>query len=550
VDKPTAPSVLATLAPIDRDLLALASAQRVVTTGQLERLFPQVAVRTLRYRTARLVAAGLLGRTRPYRARGSAPSYFWPTRAADASVRGAVPAQGGSRNGPNPFFLAHAASITELYVGLATGGAPGLRLERFVREADAREAFRLEGRVRAIAPDARIELRDDADRLLLAHVEVDRGTMSIPRLKAKAAGYAAYWFAGPWSETYPFCPALIFLTTTEARARSVLAVLGDTAKRARHSYFHGTPQLSISACAMVDDQRRALTDACWQFFAQEGAFELGPCLAVARARVDQALATAAKQREAREERLARLRADPALLAEHLRGFEPTRVRERLAGFGGTGGQALRMLLEASGPPSVIEGEALAAVATYLGEHLLELDGDPGTKPAPEHEAQVARLANSYHARQLDLLEGLIARHGPLPSLLLARNQLRRGTLFSSVEERTIPDRAQREAELQRAQLQRYVDYLNERERRVREATGIVSRLFGRTGRVDANLDLVDLTFLRICRDCGETAFPGRDTAVEPLSPAQICPRCGGSSLQPPDGPASVADLATMHHPSP
>ena len=406
----------------------------------------------------------------------------------------------------------------------------------------------MQGRPRAIAPDARIELRDGVDRLLLAHVEVDRGTMSIPRLRAKAAGYGAYWYAGPWATAYPFCPALIVLTTTEARARSILAVFGDAAQRARRSYVHGDPQLSVAACAMVDDQVRALTDACWRFLGHDGTFELGPCLEVARRRLDEALATAAKQKAERAERLATLRADPELMAEHLRGLERSRVRERLAGFGAIGCQALQILLDASRRQlSVVEREAVAAVAAYLGAHGLGLDGDPGATPASEQQAAVARLADSYRARQLDLMEGLVARHGPLPGVLLARDQLRRGTLLSSAEEGAISERAQREAELQRAQLQRRLDFLNERERFAHEATGIVGRLFGRAGRAEASVDLADLTLLRLCRDCGEVAFPGRDSARGRLIPARICPRCGGSALQPPDG-AGVANAA-LRYPS-
>ncbi len=537
--RPIAPSVLATLEPIDRDLLALASAQRVVTSGQLERLFPAVPPRTLRYRTARLRDAGLLGRTRPYRARGSAPSHLWPTRATDAYIRGEALTRGGPRDEPNPLFLAHAAGITELYVGLATGGASGLRLERFIREADAREPFEAAGKPRAIAPDARLELRDRADRLLLAHVELDRGTMSIPRLRAKAAGYAAYWFAGPWSETYPFCPALLFLTTTEARARSVLAALGDAARRAGRDFFREDPSPAVSACAMVHDPARALIEACWHQLAREARCTLGECLVAARAPFDQALANAAAQRAARAEEVATLRADPERFAKHLRRLDQSRVRARLARFGAAGGQALSNLLDTGWPLSVVERGALDAVVDYLGDEALELDGDPRATPAPEQQARIDRLADGYRARQMDLLGGLIAQHGPLAGLRAARDQLVGGALFSSIEERDLPERARRDAEVQRAQRQRRVSYLAERDRLAREATGIAGRLLGRTDRAAADLDLA---LLRLCRDCGETGFPQRDAASGLLKPAQGCPCCGGWALRPLDGGPSDAQI--------
>ncbi len=48
---------------------------------------PDVPDRTLRYRTERLTRLGLVGRSRPYRDKGSAPFHYWPTRASDAFVR-------------------------------------------------------------------------------------------------------------------------------------------------------------------------------------------------------------------------------------------------------------------------------------------------------------------------------------------------------------------------------------------------------------------------------------------------------------------------------
>jgi hypothetical protein len=525
--EPLGPSLLATLTPIDRDLLALVCAHRVVTSGQLERLFPAVAPRTLRYRVARLVGAGLLGRTRPYRDQGSAPSHLWPTRAADAYVHGEAAPRGGPRDEPNPFFLAHAAGITELFVGLATGAAPGLRLERFIREADAREPFEAAGRPRAIAPDARIELRDPAGRLLLAHVEIDRGTMSIPRLRAKAAGYAAYWFAGPWSKTYPFCPALLILTTTEARARSVLTAFGDAARRAGRDFYRADPSFTVSACGMVEDPGRALAEASWYRLAGNARCTVAECLSAARAPLDRALAAAAAERAARAERLATLRGDPERFAAHLRALDQGRVRARLAAFGAPGGQALSSLLLKDEPLSVDGRWALAAVVDYLGDDALELDGDSRATPTAEQQAPLDRLADHDRAGQMDRLDRLMAEHGSLPSLLAARGRLIGGALLSPNEVQLLPARALRDAAVQQAHRYRRIDYLAERDRLARAETGIAGRLFGRTDRAAARLDLV---LLRLCRDCGETAFPLRDRAAGQLQPAQRCQSCGGAAL--------------------
>jgi hypothetical protein len=127
--------------PSDLDLriLALVSRHRVMTQSQLATVTPRTPIRTLRYRCARLARQGLLGRTRPYRERGSAPNHLWPTRRGEATVCGGPPPKGGERREPNPLFLAHAAGLTEVWVALERTLPEGTRLTRFEREADARE---------------------------------------------------------------------------------------------------------------------------------------------------------------------------------------------------------------------------------------------------------------------------------------------------------------------------------------------------------------------------------------------------------------------------
>ncbi len=177
--------------------------------------------RTLRYRTRRLTQLRLLGRTRPYRERGSAPHHFWPTRHADALMRGEPPPRGGERRAPNPLFLAHAAAITELYVTLRTAPPSGFTLKELLREGEAREPFTDPvGQERAIAPDATFVLAGFDGVELCAFVELDRGSMSSGRLWTKARGYAEFYAANGWRERFSYCPPLLFLTTTAARARA------------------------------------------------------------------------------------------------------------------------------------------------------------------------------------------------------------------------------------------------------------------------------------------------------------------------------------------
>lgn len=108
------PDALASLTDLDRRLLSLLCEQRVLTQTQLECLQPDVPDRTLRYRTEGLTRLGLVGRSRPYREKGSAPFHYWPTRASDAFVRGDPLPRGGERAAPDPEFLNHAERLSEL----------------------------------------------------------------------------------------------------------------------------------------------------------------------------------------------------------------------------------------------------------------------------------------------------------------------------------------------------------------------------------------------------------------------------------------------------
>jgi hypothetical protein len=57
---------------------------------------------------------------------------------------------------------------------------------------------------------------------------LDLGTMIRPRLRVKAAGYPAYVYERAWAQRHPFCPALLFLTTGEARALAFLKLLASS----------------------------------------------------------------------------------------------------------------------------------------------------------------------------------------------------------------------------------------------------------------------------------------------------------------------------------
>jgi Replication-relaxation len=344
---------LAAVTEFDRQLLILLSAHRVLTQTQLERLHPDVAVRTLRYRTERLERLGLVGRSRPYREKGSAPFHLWPTRRADAFVRAEPVAAGGERPEPNPLFLAHAAALSELYVALATQAhVLGLRLRSYDREGDAREPFTTLGRKRALAPDVLLDLEDERSQRLLAFVELDLGTMSHARLKTKAAGYAGYAAEAAWTHQHPYCPCLLFLTTSDARAYRFLKALQaglETADHERGGRAH-VDWFAAGACALAHEPERALTEACWDDLTLSGGgLGLRACLEAARAPFDERRAREEAKRRAREQQLARLRADPSTLRAHLRERRCADLHHRPGRFGEDGREALYLLLDSERP---------------------------------------------------------------------------------------------------------------------------------------------------------------------------------------------------------
>jgi Replication-relaxation len=255
------PSAAGALAEIDQRLLGVLCAHRVVRQDQLGRLFPEIPERTLRYRTRRLHDLGLAGRSRPYREQGSAPNYHWPTRRADCLMRGEPVPRGGERKRPNPIFLAHAAALTELYVAVITNTrAAGFKRLGYQREGEARETFKDGTRERALAPDATLGLLDDQDRELWAFIEIDLGTMSHTRLRAKAELYAAYAASDAWRSRHKFVPALLFLTTTDIRARRFLNALARVLSYGPS--LHKRRAFVAGAAGIVWTPRRLLTEPC------------------------------------------------------------------------------------------------------------------------------------------------------------------------------------------------------------------------------------------------------------------------------------------------
>jgi len=532
---------LATVTGTDRRLLTLLAEQRVLTQTQLERLLPDTPGRTVRYRSERLTRLGLLGRSRPYRDKGSAPFHYWPTRASDAFVRGEPVPRGGERAEPNPQFLHHAERLSELYVLLQVQAPTvGLHLHEFRREGEARELFRAEGRERALAPDALIHLKDDAGRGLLAFVELDLGTMSHARLKTKAAGYAAYAAQAAWTESHPFCPCLLFLTTTESRAVAFLKLLnGLLDKQGRGNYYRRQDfsWFAAAACAHARELERMLAEACWDDLAlASGGLTLSDCLNKARVAYDATRAKEEAEQRARDAQRERLRVNPEVLRTYLQEKHLRFRGEHLAQFGEAGATALHVLLDSTEPMRDVERAAFAALTRQLTDDPLEAETAPEPVPPTSTDGDaVASLVEVYRQRQRARVEELARRYGEGPTLRRDRTQLADGGLLGGYSCDSLEERARRDQQARTEQERLRLTYLARREREARRRkheAGLTSRLAHGRAAVYA---IVDRDLLRICTRCDEIVYPpeperrGTVSYQQPSQPSR-CHFCGGSEL--------------------
>lgn len=181
--------------------------------------------------------------------------------------------------------------------------------------------------------------------------------MSHRRLTQKAAGYADYAQAKAWQQRHPFCPALLFITTTEKRARSFLAAMRKQAGR--------RSLLLTCACDLARDLDRCAVDQRWLLDDEdEGTTDLLGALTEARRPFDEWKERRAAKRRQEEEERERLRSDPEALAERLRDELRRDWGEDRLGRKAT--DALLLSVQGKGGLNEIERRALEAVGWDAG----------------------------------------------------------------------------------------------------------------------------------------------------------------------------------------
>jgi hypothetical protein len=388
-------------------LLALLQSHRVLTTQQLITLARRPE-RTIDYRLSRLRDAGVVERTRPYAASGSAPFFWWLTRLGALLVEGTSPAPGKAT--PNPLFLRHSAAIAGLYVALVDLG-PHIWLTdcSWRRDETAWEEWSPSlGRAKHLRPDAHFEVTLDVDGepgRIGAFVEIDFATMDQRRLAAKVARHRDYASDRAWWNRHPGCPALLLLTTSDARVTRFLANLERAGPR--QSYYGDEEDPTawepvVAACASVSAPEEALSAPVWRTSAADPPSTLSSLLS-ADVRTYRRLVATVRAQRAADQQNRRLQAIHPLAAEAERLADAMDDEEAAA--------AVRFLFDQVLPynPSVKEEWAVQHLDLVAATHTWWVDGDGRSGWPPPPAQTVSGWRNLYRSMWAEQATRLLDR---------------------------------------------------------------------------------------------------------------------------------------------
>jgi len=524
------------LSPVDHVLLALLQAHRVLTTPQLITLVGRPE-RTVDYRLSRLRASGVVERTRPYAASGSAPFFWWLTRSGAKLVEGTSPAPG--KAAPNPLFLRHTAAIAGLYVALVdVDPSIGLTCCSWRRDETAWEEWTPSlGRPKHLRPDAYMEVALDVDGepgRAGAFIEIDFATMDQRRLAAKVARHRDYASDRAWWNQHPGCPVLLLVTTSEARVTRFLANV-ERARPRPSPYVEADPAASdpvVAACASVSAPEEALSAPVWRTSAADAPSTLTALLA-GEVRTYRRLVATVRAGRAAHERYRQIRAIHPLATDH----EP--LAEAMGD--GEAAAAAQFLFGHVLPynPSVKEDWAARHIELVTATHAWWVEGDGRSGWPPPPAAVVGgwrRLYRAMWAEQARTLLERAARSADDPRLRRPAATLAEGALVEGwrlAREGSIDGRS--------SAAQAAVDYEARRNAAISDTVRSLPlhrRLATSRGALGADYDTRHLV---VCVDC---AIPRHDDPEYSRYGGRArCPLCEGDLVPAHERPALPAELA-------
>lgn len=363
-------------------------------------------------------------------------------------------------------------------------------------------------------------LRDGERRLLVCHVEVDLGTMSRTRLRAKAKGYAAYAAREAWPERHGWCPALLFVTTSEIRAHAFRELLA--AELPEPSRYSPADRMVAVACDRATDLAAAVIERCWRDMAGREGLGLVECLERARRPYDEQYAEQRARERSEQQERERLLGDPQALREHLRDRIGVRylLEDR---FGQTPARALELLLDSPAAVQECEREALRTLA---GRD--PLNARVGDAPSAAVVQALGALVDHYRHAQLEVVGDLAGRYGKGPHLRAARRRLDSGELLAGSHAAELERQAEGDRRARERQRELRDAYLARREREARRLArerGLSTRLLKGS---DAFLEQADELWLRACPACEEIAYPDPEEQPDEFGQPKMersCPYC-------------------------
>lgn len=524
------------LSAIDQRILALLHEHRVLTTPQVIALTARPE-RSVDYRLSRLRERSLVERTRPYADSGSAPYYWWLTRRGAQLTEGTSPAPG--KAAPNPLFLRHAAAIAGLYVALVdVGPHVGFTECTWRRDETSWEVWSppLSG-PKHLRPDAHFEVTLEVDGepgRAGTFVEIDFATMDQRRLGAKVARHRDYAADRAWWDRHPGCPALLLLTTSEARVSRFL----DNAERTRpRPTLYADEQVLawepvVAACACVSAHEEALSAPVWRTSAADAPTTLSSLLS-ADVRTYRRLVATVRSHNARvEEHRQRQRVHP--LADEAERLAGSMADDEAAG-------AIRQVLGGGWLLSLSAREEWAAQHVELigATHAWWVDGDGRSGWPPPPPDVVAAWRALYGALWADQAARLLRRATRFPNDARLRRpaaDLAAGVLLDirHLDGETGPDAAV-------AAKESALDYEARREAAVIAALRALP-LHRRRGGPRATLEAdYDTAHLVVCLDCAVARHD--DPEHSRYGGPARCPLCDGHLVSVTEDPVLPPELS-------
>jgi hypothetical protein len=366
--------------------------------------------------------------------------------------------------------------------------------------------------------------------------------MSHTRLRAKAALYAAYAASDDWRERHAFLPALLFLTTTDVRARRFLNALAQALSYGPRS--HGRRAFIVGAAGIVWTPHRLLAEPCLADLDGNTGLTLLDVLHAAHEPYQQALAYRREQREAEEQKRRHLREEPVAMREHLRHHEHA-LDPYFQALEQPGIHAIKFLLTSDTALLPNERGVLRAIARDLGEALTEPGRQAVDPPGAEVTGEVALLIEDYRATQTEQARALAANHGEGPSLRRAWNLLREGGLLDPTALDRLSQGAEHDTAGRREQHALRGAYLEWREQAARQLARKAGPLGRLTHRPEDFYPQLDQERLQVCASCQETIYPRASKADS--RPPPSCHYCRQPHGTKPYDPTSAESTESEAH---